>query len=77
MTQYGYVSMRNQDGTQWARVSHGILQWETSKRRASRISKEVFDIMEATQEQTRRYDCPDNGFYGVYNLHFQPLENKP
>jgi hypothetical protein len=28
--------------------------------------------MEATQEDTRKRDCFDNGFFGVYNLAFHP-----
>ena len=72
MAAFGYVSMRNEDGTQWAAVRHGNVQWEESKRRATRISREVFDIMEAAQEDTRKRDCPDRGFFGVYNLTWHP-----
>jgi hypothetical protein len=73
MAQFGYVTMRNQDGTQWAAIRFGDIVWEESKRAATPISRQVFDIMEATQENTRKRDCPDNGFYGVYNLKFTPI----
>lgn len=71
---FGYVTMRNQDGTQWASIRFGNIQWEESKRHATPIHKSVFDVMEANVENTRKNDCPDNGFYGVYNLVFHPLK---
>lgn len=68
----GFVTMRNEDGTQYAEIVFGNIQWAESKRDASLVSREVFDIMQATQEDTRKRDCPDNGFFGVYNLKFHP-----
>jgi len=68
----GYVSMRNEDGTQYAAVYEGGIVWEPSKRDATLISREVFDLMVAAQEDTRKRDCPDRGFFGVYNLRFHP-----
>lgn len=70
MAEVGYVTMRNEDGTQYAAVKFGNIQWVESKREASKISREVFAVMEAAQEDTRKRDCPDNGFFGVYNLQF-------
>jgi hypothetical protein len=51
----------------------GNVQWVEGKREATLISKQVFDIMESAQESTRKRDCPDNGFFGVYNLAFHPV----
>jgi hypothetical protein len=69
----GYVTMRNEDGTQYAAIAFGDIQWVDYKSGASLVSKEVFDIMEAAQADTRKRDCPDNGFFGVYNLKFHPV----
>ena len=73
MTEVGYVTMRNEDGTQYAAVAFGNIQWVESQRDATRISRQVFEIMESAQEDTRKRDCPDNGFFGVYNLTFYPV----
>jgi hypothetical protein len=72
MAERGYVTMRNEDGTQYAAITFGNVQWVGSKREATLISREVFNVMEAGQEDTRKRDCPDNGFFGVYNLRFHP-----
>jgi len=69
----GFVTMRNEDGTQYAAIARGNIQWVESKRDATLISREVFAIMESTQEDTRKRDCPDNGFFGVYNLKFHEV----
>lgn len=73
-TEFGKVSMRNQDGTQWAIVESGQIGWSEDYRDASKISKEVFAIIESTVEDSKKNDCPDNGFFGIYNLSWQPLE---
>jgi hypothetical protein len=72
MAEVGYVTMRNEDGTQYAAIMFGNVQWVECKRDATKISREVFAVMEAAQEDTRKRDCPDNGFFGVYNLRFHP-----
>jgi hypothetical protein len=72
MADVGYVTMRNEDGTQYAAVEFGNIQWVESKREATKISRQIFEIMEAAQEDTRKRDCPDNGFFGIYNLKFHP-----
>lgn len=69
----GFVTMRNEDGTQYAAIEFGNIQWVGSKRDATLISREVFEIMESTQDNTRKRDCPDNGFFGVYNLKFHEV----
>lgn len=68
----GFVTMRNEDGTQYAAIAHGGIQWVERKRDASLISSQVFALMEAGQEDTRKRDCGDNGFFGVYQLQFHP-----
>ncbi len=70
---YGYITMRNQDGTQWAAMAYGELQWVERKRDATPLHKAVFEQIEKMQEDSRKRDCPDNGFYGIYNLHFSPV----
>ena len=73
MTQ-GYVTMRNEDGTQFLEVFQGQLNWSEDSQDRSLISKEVFDILEAGVEDTRKNDCPDNGFFGIYNLKFKEVK---
>jgi hypothetical protein len=68
----GFVTMRNEDGTQYAAIEFGGIQWVERKRDATLIAREIFDLMVAAQENTRKRDCPDNGFFGVYNLNFHP-----
>ncbi len=68
----GFVTMRNQDGTQYAAMTFGNLHWVHSKREATLISRQVYDILVERQELTRKYDNPDRGFLGVYNLKFHP-----
>ena len=70
---YGYVTMRNQDGTQYAAIKFGGIQWVDSKRGATKVARAVFDAMVAAQDNTRQRDCFENGFYGVYNLKFHPI----
>lgn len=69
----GYITMRNEDGTHYAAIMFGAIQWVDHKRDATLLSHEVFKIMESEQENTRKYDCPDNGFFGVYNLKFHEV----
>ena len=69
----GFVTMRNEDGTQYAAIMFGNIQWVESKRDATLISREVFDLMVNSQEDTRKRDCPDNGFFGIYNLKFNEV----
>ena len=66
----GFVTMRNEDGTQYAAIAFGNIQWVESKRDATKIDRKLFDLMVAAQESTRESDCPDRGFFGVYNLRF-------
>ena len=67
----GYVSMRNEDGTQWYVPQKD--SWSESKRDARPVSEYVFNIMESRVEATRKRDCPDNGFFGIYRLCFHKV----
>ena len=69
----GFVTMRNEDGTQYAAIEFGNIQWVDRKRDATLISREVFAIMQSAQDDTRKRDCPDNGFFGIYNLKFHEV----
>lgn len=69
----GYISMRNQDGTQWALLVDGVLCWGDYDERQA-FPKEIFDQIEAGVEASRANDCPDNGFFGIYNLKFKEKE---
>ena len=66
----GYVSIRNEDGTQWYIGEYSFGDYQ------DRIltSSEVFVIMQSMVEETKTRDCPDNGFFGWYNLTFHPLK---
>lgn len=70
----GYVSMRNEDGTQW--YVPEVDSWSESKRDARPVSEQVFAIMESRVDSTRDRDCPDNGFFGVYRLAFHPIKER-
>jgi len=65
----GLAWMRNEDGTQWY-SKHG---WTDSKRDASIICRCQFEKLEQRVEKSRMRDCPDNGFFGIYNLTFEPF----
>jgi hypothetical protein len=66
----GYVSMRNEDGTQYLELVYGQLNWSEDFADRSVISKEVYDLVEAGVAASVVGDCPDNGFFGIYNLKF-------
>lgn len=72
MTDRGYISMRNEDGTQYYCEIEGIACWSDDYSDRQLFTRDVYERLEAKQEETRRRDCPDNGFYGVYNLRFTP-----
>jgi hypothetical protein len=69
-TELGYITMRNQDGTQYYTTYHGMEGWSEDYSDRRLFPREKFTELEAKAESTRLRDCPDNGFYGVYNLHF-------
>jgi hypothetical protein len=69
----GYVSMCNEDGTQYLELAYGQLNWSEDFGSRSVISKEVFEAIEAGVDDSRVHDCPDNGFFGIYQLKFHKV----
>jgi hypothetical protein len=69
-TTKGTISMRNEDGTQYAVLVQGEINWSEDYNDSSLFSKIAFDLMQETAEHTRKNDSNDNGFFGVYNLRF-------
>ena len=63
----GLISIRNEDGTQW-RTKDGA--WSPRRVDAHRFAWEVFEGLRGTVEESKRNDCPDNGFFGLWNLTF-------
>lgn len=67
MTQIGFISKRNEDGTSWLTLVEGTECWGPRRgRRAFPISK--FRELEGQVESSKKNDCPDNGFFGLWNL---------
>lgn len=64
----GFISQRNEDGTQWLGADN---QWGDYKYRRAHPPK-VFADLDAKKMASRRNDCPDNGFFGIYNLRWTP-----
>lgn len=63
----GFISIRNEDGTQW-RDEHGF--GDRRFRRPCTI--ELFRELESRVEQSKKNDCPDNGYFGLWNLTWHP-----
>ena len=66
-TELGFISIRNEDGTQW-RDENGFGDWRF--RRPCTI--ELFRELESRVEESKKNDCPDNGFFGLWNLTWHP-----
>lgn len=63
----GFISMRNEDGTSWlGQYGWGPFEGRTAQTQAK------FNELQSGAAATRKNDCPDNGFYGLYNLQFKP-----
>lgn len=77
MSEYGYISMRNEDGTQWYGRHPEFNEDEggywTNCKENSLWSKDTFTALEATVSASRRHDSPDNGFFGIYQLTWHPV----
>lgn len=73
MPKLGIVSMRNEDGTQYLVNVEGNFCWTPDRREATPVPREVAISIESTQVESRRNDCPDNGFLGIYNLKFREI----
>lgn len=65
--EWGYVTIRNEDGTQYFSEYQS---WSESYRDRIRVSRQAFDIMALHVEDSKKNDCPDNGFFGLWNLTF-------
>ena len=66
----GYVTMRNENGAQYLELFEGNLHWSDDHEDSSLVSEEVYNQVEAGVAASVVGDCPDNGFYGIYNLKF-------
>jgi len=66
----GYVSIRNEDGTSWFVGENSFGDREDRKT----VSDVVFAMMQEMVSETKKNDCPDNGFFGWYNLTFHPVK---
>ena len=72
MSQMGFVTIRNEDGTQWW-SSAGMWGHKTF-RRAMPI--EEFERIKAYAPETTKNNSPDNGYYGLMNLTFHPCTDE-
>jgi hypothetical protein len=71
----GYVTIRNEDGTQWLEIlgrSSGKLfwSWGFSKSRAKTISRNDFDLLKHRQAESVKA----NGYLGMYKLEFHEVK---
>lgn len=64
----GYVSIRNEDGTQWLCDICGIECWTPDYSERCAVSVATFERLQSEVEASKRNDCPDNGFFGMWNL---------
>ena len=69
----GYVSMRNEDGTQFLELAMGQCSWSDNFGDRAIVSKDIFDSINSGVADSRVNDCPDNGFFGIYNLTFHEV----
>lgn len=67
-TTLGYISQRNEDGTSWM---FGVGMWGSYRMRKA-FPFDTFKEVQGTVAESRKNDCPDNGFFGIYNLTFHP-----
>ena len=70
--QLGYISMRNEDGTQWYTVVYAMNCWGDSRAERRPFTHATFLELQGQVEESKKNDCPDNGFFGIYNLTFHP-----
>lgn len=66
--QLGRISQRNQDGTSYLFVDGFGEGWTEEYSEATLVPESKLAELEARMEESRERDCPDNGFYGMYNL---------
>lgn len=63
---FGFISIRNEDGTQWLSSHH---MWSPFAYRRA-FTFELFEQLEREAPESKKNDCPDNGFFGMWNLTF-------
>lgn len=68
----GFVSIRNEDGTQW----HDGFGFQDGYRYRRAMTEAEFKKIEATVEDSKRNDNPDDGFFGLWNLTFTPCSDE-
>lgn len=65
MTKFGFVSIRNADGTSWATmVSEADWSWAGSQEKEP-VSQKTFALMQSRVEDSKRGESSD---YGMWNL---------
>lgn len=62
----GMISMRNEDGIQW--LMEGGNSWVGDVHDGATFTMEQFQAKADTVAESRARDCPDNGFFGIYDL---------
>lgn len=66
----GLISIRNEDGTQWLIDSQGVECWTQDKTEAGSFPFSKFVELSDKVATSMQNDCPDNGFFGYWNLTF-------
>lgn len=72
MSNYGYVSIRNEDGTSYLGVYD---MWGPYSFRVA-VTEDKFKELQAKAPNTTRNNCPDNGYFGLMNLKFIPCSKE-
>lgn len=67
-SQLGFVSIRNEDGTQYA---DGRGMWGDARGKRAIMYIE-FQVLEIQKAKSTENNSPDNGFFGLMNLKFHP-----
>ncbi len=62
----GFISIRNEDGTQW--LARDGESWANTPSLRVAHDREVFARHLGRVEASKQRDCPDNGFFGLWNL---------
>jgi len=73
-TELGFITIRNEVGTRW--LCRDETSWAPHPSFKTAHPREVFARLEARVEDSKRRDCPDNGFLGLWNLRFHPCSQE-
>src|SRR5690606_25361523 len=71
-SQLGFVSIRNEDGTQWYSTAG---MWGPKKARRPIMYVE-YQVLEVKKQQSIKDNSPDNGYFGLMNLKFWPCSKE-